>query len=91
MPTIAVSVREAPAEMNRSEMWRRAKDVVDAIDHETGTRTARSQRVERLYRLGLDIQEAKRGGAKDITVHGIIKFLMRVLAQSYGFNMAPAR
>lgn len=91
MPTVAVSIRATATETDRAEMWQRAKDVVDAIDAETGVRTARNARAERLYQLGRDIQEAKRGGAKDITVHGIVTFLMRVLAQSYGFNLAPAR
>jgi hypothetical protein len=68
----------SPVELNQ-----RAREVVDAIDNETGQRTAHSQRVARLYSVARDIQHARAAGAKDITVHEIVKFLGDVFARTY--------
>jgi hypothetical protein len=74
----------APVELNRM-----ARRVVDAIDGETGSRTAHSQRVARLYAVARDIQHAAESGCKEMTTYKIVAFLMAVLTRSYLPRLAP--
>jgi hypothetical protein len=68
----------SPADIND-----RARAVIDAIDNETGTRTAHSQRVARLYSIARDIQHACEAGCGEVTAYKMINFLMTVFARSY--------
>ena len=83
-----VRQRDSGGALSPAELDRRARAVVDAIDAETGSRTAHAARVQRLYALGQDIQNARAGKARDVTVHQIIVFLMHVLARNYGLGFA---
>jgi hypothetical protein len=74
----------APVDLNR-----RARDIVDAIDGETGSRTAHSQRVARLYAVARDIQHAAESGCKELTTYRIIAYLATVCARSYLPRLAP--
>jgi hypothetical protein len=69
--------------MTPLEVNRRAREVVDAIDNETGSRTAHSQRVAQLYAVARQIQHAAEAGAKDMTAHAIVRFLADVCVRSY--------
>jgi hypothetical protein len=86
MQRIAARVRDlvptldpmSPADIND-----RARAVIDAIDNETGTRTAHSQRVARLYSIARDIQHACEAGCSETTAYRIVSFLADVFVRSY--------
>lgn len=83
-----VRQRDSGGALSPAELDKRAREVVDAIDAETGSRTAHAARVQRLYALGQDIQNARIGGARDVTVHKIVQYLMYIIARNYGLGFA---
>jgi hypothetical protein len=74
----------SPADLNR-----RAREIVDDIDNETGNRTAHSQRVARLYAVARDIQHAAEAGAKEMSAYRIVAFLADVCLRSYLPRLVP--
>lgn len=72
----------SPAEINE-----RAREIIDAIDAETGNRTAHAARVTQIYQTARLIQRARHGGARAVTAHKVVALLMLVLARSYGIGI----
>jgi DNA-directed RNA polymerase specialized sigma subunit len=91
MQRIAAFLRDdsAALPMSARELDRRAREVVGAIDNETGSRTAHAQRVARLYNIARDIQNACEAGCGADTARKIIGFLSTVLMRSYLPRLAP--
>lgn len=74
----------SPAELNR-----RAREVVDAIDDETGDRTSHAQRVAQIYGVARQIQRAGEKQCGEMTVYRIIAFLFEVCKRSYLPRLVP--
>lgn len=85
MQTLSQFLRDRlpPNDIEPAELNRRAREVWDAISEETDDKTRNTERVSRLYAMCRDIQQARRSGARDVTVHRIVALLMLTLARAY--------
>jgi hypothetical protein len=81
--------RSESGAMPHDEMKRRAMAVWRWIDGATDAPKRETQaKASRLYYVGRDIQAARSLGAQLHVIHDVVKFLMAVIARSYGLGAA---